>query len=262
MKTKKISPIVLLFSILLSFAIIIGNKIVFCGKVYENNYLKNDYSLLDLFLFLLIIVISYISIFFVKKLYLNFYDKLLSYKAKSKFNFCFFAIVLFSFVYFIYFLTFYPGGIYTDTHTSYFMMKGIVTFTSHHPVLYTLFTYILTLFRPFEIAVVIFALLQLLFMISTLIYFIYWLLNKGLNKYLVLSIIFFLAIFKLYPLYSISLWKDTPFSLALFLYTLTFIDLIIECFSKQVKTSTIVKLNIFSILVIFLRNNRYFYNIH
>ena len=47
MKAKKISPIVLIFSILLSCAITVGNKIVFYGKVYENNFIKKDYSLID-----------------------------------------------------------------------------------------------------------------------------------------------------------------------------------------------------------------------
>ena len=262
MKIKKVSPITLLFSILLSFAIVIGNKIVFYGKVYKNNYLKNDYSLLDLLLFLLIIVISYLGICLLKRLYLRFHNKLLNHNAKSKFNFCFFAFLLFCIIYSIYFLTFYPGGIYTDTQTSIDMITGFMPFTSHHPVLYTLSTYILLLFEPFEVAVAIFALLQILITISIFTYFIYWLLNKGINKYVVISIILFLALFKLYPLYSVSLWKDTPFSLALFLYTINFIDLVIECFSKNVRNTTIIKLNIFTLLVIFLRNNRNFYNIY
>ena len=261
MKAKKISPIVLLFSILLSCAITVGNKIVFYGKVYENNFIKKDYSLIDTLLFITLIIISYITFHFLKRFYLKIYNFSLNNEPKNIFNFCFKTLIFLCFIFFLYFLTFYPGGIYVDTQTSINMISGKEPFTNHHPVLYTLCTYLLLLFEPLEISVAIFTILQILITIYVFIYFVYWLLKKGLNKYILTFIVLFLAFFKLYPLYSISLWKDTPFSLALFLYTITYIDLIIECNLKKVQNSTIINLNIFTLLVIFLRNNRNFYSI-
>ena len=260
MKIKKISSITLIFSILLSLSIIIGNKIVFKGVVYENNYLITNYNITDIILFFLIILFSYLSIFLLKNLSLKIYNLIFKHSSKKQFIFCMFSVILFIFVFFIYFFTFYPGGLYTDTFTSFYMISGKEPFTSHHPVLYTLSTFLILCIKPKELGVCIFALCQIIFMIFVLTYFIYWLHKKQINKYLILLITLFFALFKLYPLYSISLWKDTPFSLSLFLYTLTFIDLIIESNSKKITQNTLIKFNIFTLLVIFLRNNRYFYN--
>lgn len=260
MKQKKISLPIAIISILLSFTIIIGNKIVFKYKLYEDNYLIDTYSITDILLGIFIIIASYLIILFFKHIYLKMYNFTFKNPSKNKFIFCLFSAIILIFVIFIYFFTFYPGGIYIDTHTSFKMMKGKIPFTSHHPVLYTLSLKIVLAFKHLEIGFCVFALLQITFMIFTLIYFIYWLLNKGINKYIALLVTLFFALFKLYPLYSISIWKDTPFSLSLLLYTLTFIDLIIEASSQNIKKLTIIKFNIFTLLVIFLRNNRNIYN--
>lgn len=259
MKHTKKSLIILLFSISLSLSILIGNKIVFKDFVYENNYLIKNYNIFDIFSFFLLTIISFISIIIIKNLSLKFYNYIFKKPTKNKFIFCLFTTILFIFVFYIYLFTFYPGGLYSDTLTSISMLSGKQIFTSHHPVLYTLSTFIILFFDFKEYSVCFFAICQIIFMIFTLTYFIYWLHKKGINKYIILFITLFLALFKLYPLYSISLWKDTPFSLSLFLYTLTFIDLIIESNSKKLNITSIIKFNIFTILVIFLRNNRYIY---
>ncbi len=253
---KKIYYTELLFSIIFAFAIFFMSKIVFLGYVYDENYM--DLVFFNEFIIVLLFVpIIYFCIRSLEKYYKNIIDYIiLKEEFKPKIKFCIVAFIFLLIVYLLYFLSFYPGGVYIDTWTSLLMLEGQEPFTNHHPVLYTLALNIVKAFSPDLLTGFgVFTFIQILIMVGSIVYFLYWLLNKKVNSNIVTFITIFFAIFKLYPLYSISIWKDTPFSISLFLFSLTVIDLVLDFNKKKLQTKNIIKFTIMSLLVMSLRNN-------
>lgn len=253
---KKFSFSILFFSVIFSIALFYMNKIVFLGDVSEENYIEK-FFLGDFSILLIFIPIVYFIIYWIEKKYLKISKYIVRKKSyNNKKGFCLVAFIFLLIVYSIYYLSFYPGGVYIDTWTSLEMLTGKTQFSSQQPVFYTLLLNIVKICLPnVYLGFAIFSAIQVIIMVSAIVYFIYWLLNKNVNQFVALFCVYFFAFFNLYPLYSVSIWKDTPFSIALFMYMLTVIDLIFEFKDKKIKISTIIKYNIFSLLTIFLRNN-------
>ncbi len=253
---KKTSISRLIISCVFSLALFYMSKIVFLGYVFEENYMEkfyfSEYKILFLWIPIVYLLLYIIEKGYIKLInYLSFTDNT---KYKKKFCGIFFVIILV--VYLFYFLTFYPGGVYIDTWTSLEMLNGEKELTTQQPVLYTALLNIVKAFNTdYYTGFAIITALQSLLMISIITYFIYWLLDKGLNPIIVFFISLFFIFFRLYPLYSVSVWKDTPFSLMLFLYTLVMINMIFEFNDNKIKISTIISMNILTILIIFLRSN-------
>ena len=253
---KKISISRLIFSIIFSIAIFFMSKIVFLGFVDKENYMEkfyfSEYKILFLF-----VPLVYVLLYIIEKGY----SKGISYitgSDNSKYikRFCAITFIILLIVYLFYYFTFYPGGVYIDTWTSLEMITGKIELTSQQPVLYTVLLSIVKLFIPnYYIGFGILTIIQVILMVSIITYFIKWILNKGINPIIAFFMVLFFISFKLYPLYSVSVWKDTPFSLMLFLYTLSIIDMIQEFKNNCIKKSTIIKINVLTILIIFFRNN-------
>ncbi len=255
---SKISFSRLLFSVIFSFALFYMSKIVFLGMVYDNNYIDVVYFS-EFKVLILLIPLIYLLMALLEKYYKKIYSIIIvEEEYENKKHFCIIAFIFLLLIYMVYYLTFFPGGVYIDTWTSLKMLTGEENFifTNQQPVLYTLMMNLVKAFLPnLYLGFGIFTFIQVIIMISCIVYFIYWLLKKHVNPILVTFITIFFGFFSLYPLYSVSVWKDTPFSLAVFLYALTLIDLIMDFKNRNIKISNIVKLNIFALLSMFLRNN-------
>lgn len=253
---SKLSISRLIFSIIFSLALFFMSKISFFGMVIKNNYMDLVY-LSDFKCLILIVPIIYFLVSLIEKYYKKIYSYVIvekDFNNKKLFCICIFVILLL--IYMVYYLTFYPGGVYIDTWTSFQMLIGEREFTNQQPVFYTLLLNLPKLFpNNYEIGFAIITFLQVIFMISCIVYFIYWLLDKHVNPIIVTFIAMFFATFNLYPLYSVSIWKDTLFSLVLFVYAITLIDIIIDIKNKSIKISNIIKFNIFSLFTMLLRNN-------
>ena len=253
---KKISISRLIFSFAFSLALFYMTKIVFLGYVDNENYMErfyfSEYSIL-----LILIPVIYLLLYLIEKYYKMSVNHIIETDdIKHKKSFLIITSVVLLVVYAFYFLTFYPGGLYIDTWTSFEMLTGAKEFTSQQPVLYTATLNIVKLFMPdYYTGFAILTSMQIILMVSVITYFAYWLLNKKVNLIIVFCFMIFFATFRLYPLYSVSIWKDTPFSLVLFLYTLSIIDAVIEFNNNKLSVSNIVKLNILAALVILLRSN-------
>jgi len=253
---SKISISKLLFSVIFSFALFYMSKIVFLGMVYDENYM--DLVFFSEFKILFILVpIVYLITYLIEKQYKKMYPYIIEKnQIINKKLFCISAFIFLLTIYFICYLTFFPGGVYIDTWTSLEMLTGEEDFTNQQPVFYTFLLNIVKAFLPnLYMGFGVFTLIQSLCMVLCLTYFVYWLLNKNVNHIVVAFITIFLGLFRLYPLYSVSVWKDTPFNLVLFLYTLSLIDLIIDFKNKNIKISNIIKFNIWALLAMLLRNN-------
>lgn len=253
---KKISVSRLLFSTVFSIAFFYMTKVVFLGFTFNENYMEKFYFS-DYRILLIWIPVFYGILYFIEKYYNRAVPYIVGFD-NSRYikEFCIISFILLFSLFLLYYLTFYPGGVYTDTWVALGMLTGENEMTLQQPVLYTAMLNIVKIFIPdYYTGFAVFTGIQAVAMISILTYFIYWILKKGVNPLVAFSVTMFFMFFKLYPLYSVSVWKDTPFSLVLFLFTLAIIDLIFEFNENKIKISSIVKINIYSVLVIFLRNN-------
>lgn len=246
----------LIVSIIFSIAIFLMTKIKFFGMVYDNNYI-DEIFLSDLKILILLIPITYLIIHFIFSNYKGISDKIISIEEKvNKKKFVIISFILIFIIYLIYYLSLYPGGIFIDTYTCFQMNVNEANFTSQHPVLFTLsVNFIKYFYNNQNIGFGIYTFIQMLVMVCILTYFIYWLLNKKVNSIVVSGILMLLLSFDLYPLYSISVWKDTYFSLSLFMFILAYIDLMFEIKSKNINKITILRICIFTALTMLLRSN-------
>lgn len=172
----------------------------------------------------------------------------------------FFVVTLVLLIFWLpYILSYFPGGIYADTATTIDQALGNVDFNNHNPILYALimrvFLKIGMRFQSLQLGIELFTLFQIIIMAITIAYFIYWLYKKGVStKYLLLFTIFF-SICRLIPMYAISLWKDTPFCIALFWYIIFIAETIYQNGKNIEKISGVITYIILILLVAFLRNN-------
>ena len=256
---KKFSISRFLFSSIFSIALFYMTKIHFGGFVGDNNYFEKIF-LTDFAVLLLYIPLIYLLLSFLEKHTLLLSNFIISNnQTVNKKKFCIVTFIFLFILYLVYYLSFYPGGVYIDTWTSLRMIQGKDEFTDQQPVLYSLSLKLVDMFSPnVDIGFAIHTGIQVLAMVSIFTYFIYWMLNKNVNSKLVTLITLLLGLFKLFPLYSVSVWKDTPFSLAIFMLTLTCIDIIIEFKDGKVRIANILKTAICSILILFLRSNGLF----
>ena len=75
------------------------------------------------------------------------------------------------------------------------------------------------------------------------------------NQWVTLSLTLYFGLFKLVPLYSVTIWKETPFSIFVILLSLQIIDVVLSK-GKKLKDKKFVTMYILNILLIsFLRNN-------
>ncbi|MCR5186200.1 MAG: DUF6020 family protein, partial [Clostridia bacterium] len=129
-------------------------------------------------------------------------------------------------------------------------------FSFQQPPLYTLSMYIVKPFIPnYYMGFGIYCFIQIIMMVGMFTYFAYWLLKKNVSSFIVTLIIIFCGTFRLYPLYGVSLWKDTTFSIAFFLYCLIYIDIVIDIIKGKIQLKNIVLFSMFSVFTVFLRNN-------
>ena len=161
-----------------------------------------------------------------------------------------------------YILTYLPGGIFADTKASILQCIHLMEYDNANPIVYTLlikvFLKIGDLCNSPQIGINAFGLFQITSMAAVLSYFVYWLYKKNFSYFILAIITLFFGIFKLFPLYALSIWKDTPFCLVLFLYIIN----IAEIVTKNGKNLNDIKeLIIYSLLMIavsFFRNNGFY----
>lgn len=159
-----------------------------------------------------------------------------------------------------YLFSYRPGGIYSDTVDSLDMALGNKPMENHHPVLYTLtwrfVFWISGVFRGVNVhkGLNAYTTLQTMLLAGVLAGFLYYLYKKGIHKYVLTSLLLLFATFPLYPYYGISLWKDTIFSITLFVYCVFLFDTFHNC-PEDITKRQLSIYAVLSVLVMFLRNN-------
>lgn len=245
-----------------AFTLFLDSLIVFNGDIFakSNEVYFSKIKLINV----TILIVSWLVTFGIITLIEKIIDKLENkeYKEKKKRNiFMYIVFLIILLVCWIpYVLSYFPGGIYSDTGSTIDQALGNVKLNNHHPILYALlFRVFLTIGNKFnggtQLGVEIFTVFQVVLMAMVCAYFIYWLYKKEISsKCIILSTMFF-GICRLIPIYAISLWKDVPFCLALFMYIICVAEIIYNDGKNLRKIWPVIYYNVLLILVAFLRNN-------
>lgn len=256
----------ILFCILFAFSMMMDSALVFSGDIsqklsvnYFESITKSNVAIFIITFFISYLVVTLIEFIVDKvenKIYVN---KSIQHRNKKIFWIAFIIILI---LWLPYILSFFPGGVFADTIVSINEALGNTKLYNHNPVLHTL---ILRLFlnigmifsetNGISLGLMLYTVAQVIAMVTVISYFIYWTYNRGISKkYVILEILFF-GLFKLIPLYAISIWKDTIFCLVLFLYIIFLADIVYKKGKNLTKLTGVIHYLILTILVIFLRNN-------
>ena len=185
---------------------------------------------------------------------------------KNRKLFYFLSLTLLLLAWLPYVLAYFPGGVYVDTFSSIISAydmdgHGMALLNNHHPILYTLLWRGAILFgrlfgQGLAFAAGTFLACQYLAMGAVLAYLILWVRKRGLGTGLTLALQAFLMFFPLFPLYVVSLWKDTPFSLVLLLFSLCLGDLAFDGAGRLLREpGYLARFSILGFLTAFTRNN-------
>ena len=116
-----------------------------------------------------------------------------------------------------YILSYFPGGVYPDTATCIGQARS-GAYNNQQPLLYTMLFKICIIIAGELHAVMLFSILQIIFMAACFSYILYRLNLHDVNKFVLVLVLLYFALFNLIPLYVVSLWKDSLFSVALLMY--------------------------------------------
>ncbi|MCR4788798.1 MAG: DUF6020 family protein [Lachnospiraceae bacterium] len=250
------------------FAALFSLMIVFGRHVFEysgdrgtvDNVYFVDLGWIDFFSWILIGVLVFLTVANFPKLKREcfFYDKRES-KGIGALVFSFLTIAV---CYVPYVMSFWPGGIYSDTVGSMEIALGISDLTSHEPIGYTMLWKLMFMiaggsFEPGDYgALYMFTVVQTLSLAVLFAFFIAWLFRRGLKRRFVVIITLVFALFPLFPFYGVSLWKDTVFGIVIFLYS-WFLFCLNEKISadNDISVGYLIKYIILSVCVVFFRNN-------
>lgn len=160
-------------------------------------------------------------------------------------------------------LTFVPGGIFDDTYETIKIIQGKEPLTNHHPLLfYIILKLFINLgtcfFDDLNMGLVFYTVLQIFLLDLVISNFIAWMYEKKANILYIILLILFFSLFKLVPLYTVSIWKDTPYCIAILYYTLIITKIVYSKGDELERASTIINYLISAFLVAFLRNNGIF----
>ncbi len=158
-----------------------------------------------------------------------------------------------------YFLNYYPGVVTVDSMSQICQSLGIHGISNHHPILHTFFISIFMnigkAFGNYNLGVAIYSIVQMLVTSSIFSFTIYYMAKRKIDiKFRILTLLFY-AFYPVNGLYSITMWKDIPFAVAMLIFTIMMTEIAInkEHFMKSKCKNALFIISM--ILVILFRNN-------
>lgn len=258
---RKINWALLLFSAIFSVMLIVSRHVIYTpdGTNLENTFVT-DFSVLDGAGFCVLLPLIYVAVkgllFLLRQISGVFFQE--KRKAKKYVFVLFFLLIML--LWLPYLPSYWPGGIYSDTVDSIRMALGQDALDNHNPILYTLLWRLMffltgafrgeTEYYGLEL----FTVVQLAGMALVMAGFVYWCYRKGFHKLFIAFMLLIIGIFPLYPFYGISLWKDTIFSLVVFLFSV-FLYQTFSVKETELSWMELAAYCLFSLLLVFLRNN-------
>lgn len=253
----------IMLTTIFSLTIFLDSTLIFVqnlrGLINEINF--SNITLKNIIIFIITWIITFLILTIIELLVSKIEDKIYkkgntSTKKKRVFFIVFGTLLL---LWMPYILSYFPGGIFSDTQNSIKQCLHLLPYDNVNPLAYTALIKICLkigdIFNSAQLGINIFGICQITIMAAILSYFVYWLYKKNFsNIVLVLTVLFF-GLFKLIPMYALSIWKDTPFCLALFLYIINLAEIVYQNGKKLNSNKNIIIYSILFIAVSFLRNN-------
>ncbi len=248
------------------FAAICGGlaqRVHFRGNVYDSvaiNFI-GPVTGKSVVVFFFVLIVTYVILCLGEPLLFHLIQRLPSSKNDSRSIrriLIFWAIVLILW-WSLYFLTYFPGGIYSDTFTSVnYASRNYLT--NRHPFLYNCIVWVFVhLGYHFDKTITwSMAMLygtQMLAMGTEILLFIYWMVKRNVNRILRIAVSCFFVFFNLIPMYAVSVWKDTPFCMAVLFWEVFTVDLYLESRKGKISGSTMTGFLLGLFLTAFTRNN-------
>lgn len=167
------------------------------------------------------------------------------------------------FCYFLYLLKFFPGSLSYDSINQLSQAIGLKECNNHHPLLQT-FCIALTIkiagifSDNIHYGILLYSVFQMITISAVFAYTLYFLAEQNIPHLLRLLTFFYFALFPIFGLFSITMWKDIPFGMVMTLYLI-----IIFCIIKNPQTFWKNNKNLYffiiiSILVCLFRNNGFY----
>lgn len=250
-------------SICISICVVIMTRVQFSGSVMgsiDENYFTH-FGVSAIFLLIICLIVFYLVIYkldFVLKEIIYRLSNMKETIEDSHKVLLFWGTLIFA-VWLPYYLSYYPGGIYGDTIVSInWALSG--TLTNRHPFLYnTLIGLAIKLGdifgRDLNWSMGVFLAIQMMLLEIEIIYMLRWMIRHHINSKIRTMIMIFMVFFSLFPLYAISVWKDTPFCMAFMFWFMFWTDLYLEVQDNCFNYKTLLGAAIGAILVAFTRNN-------
>ena len=172
----------------------------------------------------------------------------------------FFMVWIIIFVSWIpYFLNYYPGITTADSANQIYQSLGLSNLVNHHPLFHTLLIgigmNIGKLIGDYNFGIAVYSLCQMLVSSAIFSFAIYYMAKRKVDiRVRILTLVFY-ACYPVNGLYSITMWKDIPFAIAMLIFTimLTEISISRERFLQSKLSNVLFVISI--ILVILLRKN-------
>ncbi len=153
-------------------------------------------------------------------------DKIFCGKIFSAYGLIFacFALLL---VYFICFVSYYPGIAAYDIYSSFLQVKNNV-YNNQQPVMYTfLVKFILAIVKnDYTKMLVVYSISQILFVLAVCFYLLVWMFKNNVNKLIVIGSYFYFLFVPVLHIFVMITTKDVLFSCLFLLLAISYIDLI------------------------------------
>ncbi|MCI9077488.1 MAG: hypothetical protein HFH68_01010 [Lachnospiraceae bacterium] len=251
-------------SLLLSVLIVCMTRVHFSGNVWHGNIDETYFDKFGLSAFILGTMLFFVFRFLLKFIDIplqNAIKKIAFYENNEKDKkkvICTWCIIIFI-AWLPYYLSYYPGGVYADTFMSIEYIKmGVLT--NRHPFLYTMvigfFINLGNLFgKDLTWSIGFFTAVQMLVIECEFVYFVSWMLHHKISHNLRIFISLFFVFFPLIPLYAVSVWKDTPFCMAVLFWMFFVVNLYFEISNGIFNKKTFAGFGAGIFLTAFTRNN-------
>ena len=222
----------------------------------NNEVYLDPFKVTDILIFILFFVI-WLLLFYILDKFINKDKQNKSFSISNKKIFII-AFVILLITWAPYYFSFFPGGVYSDTYIQYIQATNSIT-GNGYSIFYSLLIRLLynISLKNTTITFGLLTIIQVLLYIFSISYFITWLKNKNVSKILIVLSILFFGLYPRIPIYALSLWKDSLFSIFLFLYSLFIFEIIYSNGVVLKNKNNILLYCILCILVSLFRNNGY-----
>lgn len=158
---------------------------------------------------------------------------------------------------------YYPGSVSPDSLACIVRAIGKVDLSNQQPVFYILLMkpfllFALSIGKGLNFGTALFLAFQAAAMASMVGYLPCWLTKKGFSLWVTVPVMAYFILDPVFPMYSVTMWKDILFGALMLLYVLNVFDIIQSKGEWLKNTRLLVWFLILNVLIAFMRNNGYY----